>query len=408
MIIKKLISITAISFLLVSTACSQVLPTQEPVTISFVHPPDESGRYEMWAQEFMEQYPYITLDLKDTEQVSYELRVQEDVFMASQFELPQLQQQQVILNLSAYYDQDEEIQEEDFYPEAVNIFASQGKRWAVPFSINLLMMYYNKDLLDRFGVEYPRSDWTWADFLDIALRANDPNENIFAYALHYENELAVYEPVLFIYQHGGQLFDNFQNPTDFTLDDPLNVEAMEFYAGLIHTHNVAPTQEQSRRMGRPYPWRPILQQNIALWTLMLSDRGGITWPMDWEMDWGVVPLPRDAFSATMATAEGLFISSKTEQPDECWLWVSFLSQQMSPNQMPARRSLAESNAWEQAVGYDVAVAARTSLEGVMLVNPELMGFETALNAMVEAFAAVRLGDINPETALMNAQEKSGF
>ena len=82
----------------------------------------------MWAQEFQERYPYITLDLKDTEQVSYELRVKEDVFMASQFELPQLIQQQVILNLSAYYDQDEELEMEDFYPEAVNIFASCALR----------------------------------------------------------------------------------------------------------------------------------------------------------------------------------------------------------------------------------------------------------------------------------------
>ena len=161
-------------------------------------------------------------------------------------------------------------------------------------------------------------------------------------------------------------------------------------------------------MGRPYPWRPILEQRIVMWTLMLSDRGGITWPMEWEMNWGVVPLPRDVAPATMASAEGLFISSTTEHPDDCWLWVSFLSHKMSPNQMPARRSMAESNAWEQEVGYDVAVAARTSLEGAILVNPELLGFETALNAMVEAFSAIREGEVNPETALMNAQEKSGF
>ena len=95
---------------------------------------------------------------------------------------------------------------EDFSTEAVDTFTNQGKRWAVPFGINLLVMYYNKDLFDRFGVEYPTMDWTWADFLDIALRVNDPLDNIFAYAVHYENELAVYEPVLYIYQHGGQAF----------------------------------------------------------------------------------------------------------------------------------------------------------------------------------------------------------
>jgi multiple sugar transport system substrate-binding protein len=405
---SKLIRILMFSFILASTACSPAIPTQEPVTLSFVHPEDESGLYEMWAQQFQAQYPYITVDLKDTAEISYEMRVREDVFMASQFELPQLIEQEVVLNLSAFYDQDQDFNVEDFYPEVVGAFISQGKRWAVPFGINFLVMYYNKDLFDRYGVEYPTVDWTWADFLDIALRVNDPNENIFAYAIHYENELAVYEPVLFIYQHGGQIFNDLQNPTDFTLDEPLNVEAMEFYAGLIHTHNVAPTQEQSNRMGRPYPWRPVLEQRFAMWSLMLSDRGGISWPMEWEMNWGVVPLPRDAAPATMASAEGLFISSSTEHPDACWLWVSFLSQQMSPNQMPARRSLAESTAWEQKVGYDVAETARVALEGAFLVNPDLLGFESALNAMVNAFSAIRSGEVDPETALSEAQRQSGF
>ncbi len=110
----------------------------------------------------------------------------------------------------------------------------------------------------------------------------------------------------------------------------------------------------------------------------------------------------------MASADGLFISSKTEHPDECWLWLNYLSQQMPPNQMPARRSLMESNAWEQQVGYDVAVAARTALDGAILVNPDLLGFETALNAMMEAFAAIRSGETDADTALHDAQQKSGF
>jgi multiple sugar transport system substrate-binding protein len=394
--------------LLVFSGCSSVLPTKEPVTLSFMHPRDEAGRYEMWAQEFQEMYPYISVELKSAENNTLDMRVREDVFIASQFELPQLVEQQAMLNLSAYYDQDEDLLVDDFYPESVSIFTSQGKRWAVPFGIDLLMMFYNKDLFDGSGVGYPQIGWTWGDFLDKALQVNDPDENIFAYALHYENEMSIYEPLLFIYQHGGQIFDNFQSPTEFTLDEPLNVEAMEFYASLIHTHNVAPTQEQSTRMGRPYPWRPIYEQHIAMWEMMLSNRGGFSAQRQLDINWGVVPLPRDAQMVTMASANGLFISSTTDYPDDCWLWVSFLSRKMAPNQMPARRSLAESAAWEQAVGYDVAVASRDSLDGAMLVNPDLTGFETALAAMMNAFSRIRNGEATPETALNEAQISSGF
>ena len=40
----------------------------------FCHPEDPSGSYEMWAQQFQEAYPYITLELKDTTQISYDMR----------------------------------------------------------------------------------------------------------------------------------------------------------------------------------------------------------------------------------------------------------------------------------------------------------------------------------------------
>ncbi len=72
--IRKLLSCIVVSVILMTSACSAPLPTQEPVTISFVYPEDPSGRYEMWAQQFQEAYPYITLELKDTTQISYDMR----------------------------------------------------------------------------------------------------------------------------------------------------------------------------------------------------------------------------------------------------------------------------------------------------------------------------------------------
>jgi hypothetical protein len=48
----------------------------------------------------------------------------------------------------------------------------------------------------------------------------------------------------FVYQHGGRLCDDLQAPTYATYDDPLTIEALEWYAALFQEHNVAPTPEQ--------------------------------------------------------------------------------------------------------------------------------------------------------------------
>ena len=115
-----------------------------------------------------------------------------------------------------------------------------------------------------------------------------------------------------------------------------------------------------------------------MWTGMLSERGGGSWPAEWDIPWGVAPLPRDNRSATLTMVEAFYISSQTPHPDACWQWVSFLSQQIPHRHAPARRSLAESAAYEQQVGDAVASVVRASMEGALILSPRLAEFEDAL------------------------------
>ncbi|MBR2847738.1 MAG: sugar ABC transporter substrate-binding protein [Clostridia bacterium] len=43
-----------------------------------------------------------------------------------------------------------------------------GHVWGVPHAMNATMIFYNKDLFDKKGVEYPAADWTWDDMLEKA------------------------------------------------------------------------------------------------------------------------------------------------------------------------------------------------------------------------------------------------
>ncbi|HHE72777.1 MAG TPA: sugar ABC transporter substrate-binding protein [Chloroflexi bacterium] len=393
---------------LVASGCAQLVPTPEPVTLSVLHPDDPSGSYERWAEEFQSRYPYITVELTSASAATGEPSATYDVFVASQFEVSSYADKQAVVDLTSYIDQDEQINVGDFYPSALEIFRSRGKQWALPTGIEMMMMYYNKDLFDRYGVPYPEIGWDWGDFLDRALALTDPSAGVYGYGVQYRGDLAIYEPIMLIYQHGGKIFDDLQAPTRVTFDDPLNIEAMEFYTSLIYDHHVSPTPEEVAKLGRGYPWRGIVEGWIAMWPLSYSERGGARWPEPWEINWGIVPMPRDQVAASLALAEGMFISSKSEHPDEAWLWLSYVSHQLPPYLMPTRQSLAASPAYEQLVGADVAAAARAGLDEAILVNPELLGFEKALAAMAKAFDQIRQGETTPEVALTTAQEQSGF
>ncbi|MFC3770158.1 ABC transporter substrate-binding protein [Paenibacillus sp. GCM10012303] len=54
--------------------------------------------------------------------------------------------------------------------ETVRKYSKPGELSAIPFSLNFLATFYNKDLFDNFGVPYPPDGMTWDDALEIAKR----------------------------------------------------------------------------------------------------------------------------------------------------------------------------------------------------------------------------------------------
>ncbi len=271
-----------------------------------------------------------------------------------------------------------------------------------------MVMFYNQDLFDRCEVSYLELGWTWEDFLNITLAMRDLEAQVYGYAT---SDVSL-DAVLFIYQHGGRIADDLQHPTRTTFDDPLTVKALEWYTGLMHEHDAVPTPEQARRAfggGPYYIGRGFMQGKLGMWAGVFSQRGGrYYWPSEWDMRWGMAPLPRDAQSATVASVEGTFISAQTPHPDACWQWVAFLSKQIPNRQTPARKSLAESTTYEQLVGSDVAAVARASMENTLLLSPKLTEFEQALGIFGQALDAIINQRSTPQEAMNWAQEHSQF
>ena len=141
-----------------------------------------------------------------------------------------------------------------------------------------------------------------------------------------------------------------------------------------------------------------------MWLGTLSERGGESWSIEWPMPWSVVTLPEDRYSFTGALCDGYGISAETRNPETAWLWVSFLSRQYPPHTMPARRSLVESPAFEAQVGSDVAAVARESLDGMVVITPELLSLESEFALFGRALQDIIEGKTTVREALSDAQE----
>lgn len=405
--LPRALPLVALGLLVALTGCLGGTPPPEPVTISFAHADYDTAYLQRLLEEFNERYPYITVELRPKR---YDMlggigAGDADAFVTSQFALSWLSEQGNILDLTPFLEQDETFDQEDLYPGTLGLYMRGGRTWAIPAGVDLMVTYYNQDLLDQYGAPYPEIGWDWDDFLTTATLVRDPDAGTFGYVTGVES----FDALTFIYQHGGRIFDDLENPTRTTFDDPLTIEALQWYADLYYRHDVAPTEEQVRQsFTRGNARVGVWLGRVGMWSGMLSERGGQTWPTEWDMRWGVAPLPHDQQPMTLTLVEGYFISAQTDEPDACWQWISFLSKRMPQRQAPVRKSLAESAEYEEQVGPEIAAVVRASMDNVLLLSPDLANYEDALETFTQAFATVMDGTSTAEEAMTWAQQQSTF
>jgi ABC-type glycerol-3-phosphate transport system substrate-binding protein len=269
-------------------------------------------------------------------------------------------------------------------------------------------MYYNKDMFDQAGVAYPEIGWTWNDFVNALTALSDPSIKVYGYGTLLDS----LDALAFIVGHGGRFFDDPVNPTRIVFDDPPTVEALEWYADLIHERGFVATDKQAydQALGGNLQSAVYLDK-IAIWPGWISERGGggginTTWIAEWKMRWGMAPFPHDAQPATVTVMAGYFVSAQTASPEACWQWISFLSEQMPHQLTPARRSLTESAGFERLVGDEVAAVARASMEDATFLSPDLAEVGDDMNTFFAMVDHIISGRLTVTEAVAWAEEQS--
>ncbi|MDI7274504.1 MAG: hypothetical protein QME94_00860, partial [Anaerolineae bacterium] len=194
-------------------------------------------------------------------------------------------------------------------------------------------------------------------------------------------------------------------------DDPLTIDALEWYGRLFRQDGAAPTPEEAMRAfggGEMAAVNGVVAGKVGLWTGFYTWRGGVTfWPRQWQFRWGMAPLPRDREAATLIGVEALAIASHTRHPETCWQWLVFLSRQTHSRLAPARRSVAESAAFEREVGAEAAAAVRVSLEHALVIPPDAPQLLSRLGQLWErAIEGIISGEVTAEEALREAQRQA--
>ncbi len=268
-----------------------------------------------------------------------------DVFQAWFYLTEADQASRYLLDLDPYIEAEPGMTSADFYPQTLSISQRDNGTWVLPTSFSPALLYYNKDIFDEAGLDYPTAEWTQDDFLQAAKQLTQRDGELFT-----QQGFA---------DHGNWGLDLFvraalASPDVNTLTSPEMIEATSWYADLKLEHGVMRSLPGLRSGSSSVDGNSIKAGNVAMWTdspmYALMDKRPANLA---SFDWGVTAVPSPYASTVVFPSDLLAISRNASNLGASWQWLEFLSrhpiygdplddsESAMPQGIPTRRSVAE-------------------------------------------------------------------
>ena len=117
------------------------------------------------------------------------------------------------------------------YPAVVSdSYTYDGTLYGVPKDYTTVVMFYNKAIFERAGVDLPTDEWTWDDFSDAAadISAALSGEGVYGAVMPYSGQSAYYNT---IFQAGGHVIS--EDGTSSGYGEPEAIEGIQFITDLV-------------------------------------------------------------------------------------------------------------------------------------------------------------------------------
>ena len=240
-----------------------------------------------------------------------------DVFWIPGTDVARFAEAGLILNLSEYANADSDFSVDDFYAGPMEFLTTsveegQDALWGVPRDVSAFAIYYNQDLFDEAGLDYPGTgDWNWETFKNDAEEINALGDEIYGFAMNAWWANWGY----FVNAAGGSFFN--EDYSACGLDNEATAEGLQFAADLFDSGAAVPWGTD----GEP----PFLAGNVGMFINGRWATPGTVQNADFA--WNVAPLPTGpSGEATNWLFWGAYVvNAKTENPEQAWELVTRLT-----------------------------------------------------------------------------------
>jgi multiple sugar transport system substrate-binding protein len=228
------------------------------------------------------------------------------------------------LNLQPLIDRDaEEVNLDDYYPKQFDPWKDQnGDIHLMPRFTGTQIIYYNKDMFDKAGVEYPPSawgDWNFDDYVEIGKKFVKKEQPQIWGTSNYgygANWLTQY----LIRGFGGNMVDPEDHDRSALCDEPA-MEALKWIHSMIWDEQVFAYGSSLGGLGvlQLFLGERIPMMEMGPWNLGPVAEGA-------RFKWDVAPMPDGpAGHTTHQSVDGTMIWKGTKNPEESWTLMKALT-----------------------------------------------------------------------------------
>ncbi|WP_059102579.1 ABC transporter substrate-binding protein [Shouchella shacheensis] len=209
------------------------------------------------------------------------------------------------------------INQEDMWDSALDRYRwdgsvlGEGDLYALPKDIGPSVMFYNKEIFDEAGIPYPDPEipMTWDEMLDVAQQLTSGDQYGIG-PLWWE---------AFLWSNGGDVLS--EDNTEFIMNEPDAVEAIQFVSDLTNDYQVAP---DSRTLDAMDADQMFETGRVAM---VFQGRWMVPTYRQLDFDWDVAPFPagKTGEASGWSGSVGYAINKDSNFPEEAFQLIEYLA-----------------------------------------------------------------------------------
>ena len=316
---RTLVAIAAVAgaSALVLTGCTAPAEDSGPVTITYTNFISNDGNednLQLIVDAFEKENPDITVEVTTLPYGDYGTALQTDLAAGTVSDVFDIE----YANYASYQANGVlapiEVANPDAYRQSLlEAYSTDGTSYALPSSFSDVVLYYNADLFDAAGLEYPTNDWTWADEKAAAEALTDAAAGQWG----DHQPISFYEYYKALAQNGGQFLND--DKTAVAFNSPEGIEAAEWLVNKSGT--VMPTIEQGQGTA-DFDTNLFKDGKLGMLHSGIWIFGALA---DVPFTWDIAVEPGNTQQASAVFSNALGVSATSEHIEAASKWAEFLS-----------------------------------------------------------------------------------